>query len=191
MAAAGEHRGGHGANNCRIAGALHNALAFLAASPDDVSHIDTILDRIVRLTATTVQPVDYASIAARRDGTAPTVAFSNDLARAVDQAQYAGGDPCVDAVDSGAPVSVPDIAATVTWPNFRDVAGRLGLHTTSAAGSTAVQDSRSRMSDADGIMARTSPSLATAGASSYARRGGAAFLSQVLDVVMRRGRLLG
>jgi hypothetical protein len=58
-----------------------------------------------------------------------TVAASSDLARAVDEAQYAEeAGPCLHSLESAAPVGVPDIAATMSWPGFHRAAHKLGLH---------------------------------------------------------------
>jgi hypothetical protein len=58
-----------------------------------------------------------------------TVAASSAIAEAVDQAQYdeAAG-PCLDALDSGRPASVPEMSTTMKWPGFRTAALNLGLH---------------------------------------------------------------
>jgi hypothetical protein len=75
-----------------------------------------------------VAVVAYASITAMRGERYTTVAASSALARAVDETQYGGGaGPCMQALDDATPVSVPDIAATMSWPGFRDKAGQLGL----------------------------------------------------------------
>lgn len=73
--------------------------------------------------------VSYASVTARHEGAYTTVAASNDIAVAVDQAQYADqAGPCLEALETSKPLAVPDIAATMRWPGFRDTACRLGLH---------------------------------------------------------------
>jgi ANTAR domain len=80
------------------------------------------------LSADLISPVDYASVTACRGDAFTTVAASSDIAVAVDEAQYADQDgPCLDALDTGSPVPVPDAAATMTWPGFRDSAFRLGI----------------------------------------------------------------
>jgi hypothetical protein len=106
---------------------LHDAIAGLAGTPDDTSGIDETLTFIASLVAARVGPVDYASITAQRSGAPTTVALSNQVALAVDEAQYADqAGPCLDALDGGIPVAA-DIASTMAWPGFRFAATELGL----------------------------------------------------------------
>jgi hypothetical protein len=71
----------------------------------------------------------YASITALRGSTYITVAVSDDLIRAVDEAQYAdNAGPCLESLDEGRPVGVPDVDLTVQWPGFHQQAPRMGLH---------------------------------------------------------------
>jgi hypothetical protein len=110
-------------------GPLADALVTLAHTPDDVSGIDTQLAGIAQLAADRVAGVDYASVTALRGEEYITVAASSDLARAVDHAQYADDDgPCLRSLDIGAPVTVSEIATTMTWPGFHQTAAELGLH---------------------------------------------------------------
>ncbi|WP_433352993.1 GAF and ANTAR domain-containing protein [Micromonospora saelicesensis] len=111
-----------------VRGALADALVGLAETPSDASLIDDLLQRIVQLTADLVAPVNYASVTRTREGAPTTVAVSSEIALAVDSAQYADQTgPCLDALDVGVPVAVPDIAATMAWPRFREAALGLGL----------------------------------------------------------------
>lgn len=110
-------------------GPLGTAMIVLAATPDDAPGIDGQLKHLVQLAVDRVAAADYASVTALRDDTYNTVAASSDLAQAVDQAQYIDqGGPCLQALNSDAPVTVPDIATTMTWPRFRETAAGLGLH---------------------------------------------------------------
>jgi hypothetical protein len=109
---------------------LAGTLVTLAGTPDDHSGVEDQLVVIAQLTAQRVAAVRYASVTARREGACTTVAASSDVALAVDQAQYdeqAG--PCLEALETAKPLSVPDIAATMRWPGFRETARQLGLHT--------------------------------------------------------------
>ncbi len=109
---------------------LTACLTALAGTPDDASWIDCQLVTIAQLTADLVTAVAYASVTAYRDDAITTVATSSEIARAVDQAQYAEQDgPCLDALDTASPVAVPDVAMTMRWPGFRDSAHRLGIRT--------------------------------------------------------------
>ncbi len=107
---------------------LAETLSTLAGTPDDASHIDELLITIAQLAADVVEPVSYASVTANRAGAPTTVATSSQLALDVDRAQYAdSAGPCLDALSDGKPVDVPNVAAVMAWPGFRDTAWRLGL----------------------------------------------------------------
>jgi len=109
-------------------GRLAETLGALAGTPDDAHRIDELLISIARLTADVVEPVSYASVTAYRAEAPTTVATSSQLAYDVDLAQYAdGAGPCLDALSDGKPVEVPDVAAVMAWPGFRDTAWQLGL----------------------------------------------------------------
>jgi hypothetical protein len=111
-------------------GELGDQLVALAGTPDDHSGVEDLLVAIAQLTARRVEAVSYASVTARNDGSYTTVAVSHEIATAVDEAQYADGSgPCVDALESGRPLPVPNIVTTMRWPRFRETAYRLGLHT--------------------------------------------------------------
>ena len=108
---------------------LRAALARFAETPQDTADLDAKLTAIAQLAADRVTAVDYASVTALRAGAYSTVAANSAIARAVDDAQYADlGGPCVQAVNDGTAVVVPDIAATMAWPGFRDAALTMGLH---------------------------------------------------------------
>ena len=110
-------------------GVLADALVTLAQTPDDKPDIDTRLARLAQLAADRVAGVDYASVTALRGEEYITVAASSDLAHAVDQAQYADqAGPCLQSLDTEAPVTVPEIARTMAWPGFHQAAAELGLH---------------------------------------------------------------
>lgn len=107
---------------------LAESIGSLAQTPDDACTIDTQLLTIAQLTADRVAVVSYASVTALRAGGCTTVAASSEIARAVDEAQYADqAGPCIDAVNDGVPVAVPDIATVMVWPRFREAAVTMGL----------------------------------------------------------------
>jgi hypothetical protein len=107
--------------------ALADDLIELAGTPDDDSSIPARLRAITRL-AVAVPWIAYASVTGHHEGDPTTVAMTDEIALAVDEAQYADGTgPCLDALETGSPRVVPDIAATVQWPGFRRTAFRLGL----------------------------------------------------------------
>jgi hypothetical protein len=107
---------------------LTAGLAALAGTPDDASWIACQLVMIAHVSADLIAPVAYASVTAYRDDAVTTVAASSEIALAVDRAQYADeAGPCLEALDTASPIAVPDVAATMRWPGFRDSAYRLGI----------------------------------------------------------------
>lgn len=112
-----------------VRGALATALISLAGLPDHAPTVDGRLGIIARLAVERIAVVRYASITALRGENFTTVAVSDDLIRAIDDVQYADGDgPCLEALNRGVPVGVPDIDSTVLWPGFHEAAPRMGLH---------------------------------------------------------------
>lgn len=110
-------------------GPLAGSIVALAETPDDAATVDAQLRTIAQLSADRIAAVAFASVTALRGSVHTTVAASSDLARAVDEVQYAERrGPCVQAADEAAPVGVPDVSATMSWPGFRRVALRLGLN---------------------------------------------------------------
>src|SRR4051794_13731581 len=111
-------------------GPLATAITVLAGTPHHSSGMVTLLTRIAKLATERVAAASYASVTALRGRAWTTVAVSDDLIRSVDAAQYAdGAGPCLEALDTGGPLGVPDIDAAVQWPEFHEVAPRMGLHT--------------------------------------------------------------
>jgi len=107
---------------------LCRAMADLAATPDDAASIDELTSTIAQLAVDTVRGVAFASVTAYREGRPVTVAATSDLAAAVDGAQYASRTgPCLDAIESGRIVSVPNTRTTMQWPGFREAALSLGV----------------------------------------------------------------
>jgi hypothetical protein len=110
-------------------GPLAAALTTLAGTPDHSSGVGAQLVTIARLTVARVAVARYASVTALRGRIYTTVAVSDELIRAIDDAQYADdAGPCLDALRRSAPVGVPDIDTTLQWPGFHEAAPRMGLH---------------------------------------------------------------
>ena len=96
--------------------------------PDDSPDLPGQLTAIVRLSGDLVEPVDFASVTMFTADGHRTHAASDDVAEAVDLAQYAqDAGPCLLALHSGETVGVPDMSHAVVWPRFRDVAWRYGV----------------------------------------------------------------
>jgi hypothetical protein len=109
-------------------GSLYDRIVTLAGRADDAAEIGADLVGIAALSADRVAGVSYASVTSRYEGAYATVAASSDLAVEVDNAQYADRvGPCLEALEGQRLMPVPDVAATMTWPRFRDVAFGLGL----------------------------------------------------------------
>ena len=107
---------------------LAQCLTAMAGTPDDSSWIASQLVALAQLAADLVAPVSCASVTAYREDAWSTVAASSDVAAAVDEAQYAEqAGPCLDALDGGSPVAVPEITTALAWPGFRAAAVPLGL----------------------------------------------------------------
>jgi len=107
---------------------LRERVITLAGRADDSSHVADDLVAIATLSADRIAAVSYASVTSRYAGAYATVAASSSLAVDVDLAQYAdNAGPCLDALGSDYPVAVPETAATMTWPGFREAAYRMGL----------------------------------------------------------------
>jgi hypothetical protein len=110
-------------------GPLATGLITLAGTPDHVPDVGAQLVAIAKLAADRIGAATYASVTALTGRVHVTVAVSDELVRAVDEAQYIdSAGPCIEALHTGTPVGVPDIAATLQWPHFHEEAPRLGLH---------------------------------------------------------------
>lgn len=106
-----------------------HALVGLAGSPDDSPAVDAYLRELVEIVPRVVGSVDYASVTVHRDGEFRTLARSDELAMAVDAAQYAADDgPCLDALKVGEPIGVEDTGNGDGWPRFRQQAYSVGVY---------------------------------------------------------------
>jgi hypothetical protein len=109
-------------------GPLATAMITLAGTPDHSPSVERLVVSIARLTAERVAAARFASVTALRGKAYTTVALSDDLAKVIDEVQYAdNAGPCLDALHSGVPVGVPDIDKTLQWPDFHEMAPRMGL----------------------------------------------------------------
>jgi GAF domain-containing protein len=86
----------------------------------DTSSVEDFLDDLARLAASSFTDAPVAcGITLRRDGQPLTVASSDDLALAVDEAQYGkGAGPCLEAMDTGAVVLVSDLTSETRWEGY-------------------------------------------------------------------------
>jgi hypothetical protein len=117
-----------GATEPRKSKPLARCLIDLADTPDDAAGVQAQLVTVALLVADRVEAADYASVTTLAGDGYATVAASSELARAVDDAQYSSdAGPCLDSVDTGTPVAVPDIGTAMRWPGFREQALAMGL----------------------------------------------------------------
>lgn len=103
----------------RVQPDLIGAFAALQSLLLGAPNLDAFLTEVARLAAGVV-PAASCGITARRDGRPLTVASSDERAERVDEVQYGAGEgPCLDALHTGLPVDVPDLAADRRWAAYR------------------------------------------------------------------------
>ncbi|MCG5468482.1 GAF and ANTAR domain-containing protein [Micromonospora sp. LAH09] len=90
--------------------------------------LDEVLQRVAEL-AKRVLPVPVeVSVTLVRGGVGHTAAFTDEVAREMDERQYAEGrGPCLEAAASGDVLSVPDLATDGRWPEWADRGRKQGL----------------------------------------------------------------
>jgi hypothetical protein len=107
---------------------LADAVVALADTPDQLADVEQRLTRIAWLAAERVAVADYASVTTLRGEEYTNVAATSELAAAVDEAQFGErAGPCLEALESGEAVAVPNTATTMRWPDFQKVAPDFGL----------------------------------------------------------------
>ncbi len=109
-------------------GPLAEAIVALAETPDHASGVEQRLAVIAALAAERVAAADYAAVTTLHGRRCTTVAAGSDIALAVDEAQFADWAGLrLRAPETGEPAEGPDLAATMSWPGFHEVASALGL----------------------------------------------------------------
>ncbi|MEV5000973.1 GAF and ANTAR domain-containing protein [Nocardioides sp. LML1-1-1.1] len=109
-------RSGHepGSELAQVFGAIA-ALTYAGGSTDEVHQ--AIVDAAPRL----VSGVDHASLMMLRESVFTTVAATDDVARALDQAEIRLGEgPCLDAIVEETMYLDPDFATGSAWPRLTD-----------------------------------------------------------------------
>jgi serine phosphatase RsbU (regulator of sigma subunit) len=98
-------------------------------STDETSvELRRALADVARLAWEGVPGCDGASVSLLHDGTATTLAATQDHIRALDGEQYArGSGPCVSAMRDQEPVIVDDYGVDVRWPEVADEALKAGI----------------------------------------------------------------
>lgn len=107
---------------------LSESLTRMARIVLNEETLDAVLQLVMDLALRSVEPADAVSVSLVRDEKLYTAAYSNPIANELDAAQYqehAG--PCVAAIATAEPLSIPDIDGEERWPTFRDAAARLGV----------------------------------------------------------------
>jgi GAF domain-containing protein len=113
--------GGDGAEPLEV----FERIQSLLLSTDDAN---ASLVELAVLGASVVGPDGACAITTRYDRHLVTVASSDVRSGLLDESQYADGSgPCMAALSTGTPVSVPDVAQETRWPGFLDVARAHGL----------------------------------------------------------------
>jgi GAF domain-containing protein len=97
--------------------------------------IDALLDKIAQLAKRTIPGASEVSVTLLHGNNAQTAAFTGELARALDEAQYERGyGPCMDAADTTASLIVPDTGSEERWPGWANVAAQAGAHSSLSVG---------------------------------------------------------
>ncbi|MEV4661089.1 GAF and ANTAR domain-containing protein [Micromonospora echinofusca] len=92
------------------------------------TNLDDVLQRVAELAKRALDTPVQVSVTLVRNGTGHTAAFTDDLARDMDERQYAQErGPCLDAAASGDLVSVPDLTAEDRWPDWAERGVKAGL----------------------------------------------------------------
>ncbi len=92
-------------------------------------HIDALLQRIVDIGQQEIEHCDGVSLMLiGRGGGVSTPAFSAQVARDSDLAQYETGEgPCLESLREHATVVIDDLATETRWPHYREQALELGV----------------------------------------------------------------
>jgi len=105
---------------------LGKSLARLAGILFGEESVEGVLDLLVELARETIRGADLASVTLSRQGTLVTAGYSDELALALDRAQYEAGDgPCVQALLEGVVVHANDNLAS--WPALAGQAKKVGI----------------------------------------------------------------
>jgi GAF domain-containing protein len=89
---------------------------------------DEVLRQVTVLATRTIPAAASCSITVDDEGRGSTVAAANELARQLDELQYANGNgPCLQALQDGTAVSVANMAAEDRWGEYPQLAVRHGV----------------------------------------------------------------
>jgi GAF domain-containing protein len=89
--------------------------------------LDTVMEKVARLTKRTVPGASEVSVTLVERGRASTVAFTGQLAIELDERQYDKGyGPCLDAIAAGQPVRIDKMSTETRWRDWTSEATKHG-----------------------------------------------------------------
>ena len=107
----------------------HIAFAELSRIKLGDTDLPAVLGRVAELAKQTLPGAADVSVTLINAGQASTVAFTGQLALALDETQYQDGyGPCLEVAQSSGTVLVPDMATETRWPAFARQAAAAGVH---------------------------------------------------------------
>ncbi|GAA1582833.1 GAF and ANTAR domain-containing protein [Kribbella karoonensis] len=107
-----------------FADALRSVQSLLLSGPD----LEDLLAKVADVAAKIVEPPASCGITTRYDGEPVTLVASDPRAALIDERQYSLREgPCLDALDSGAAVEVPDQERDRRWSRYGVAAQELGV----------------------------------------------------------------
>lgn len=107
---------------------FHDALGALHSLVLGVAEVENFLGEVASLAAEAVEAEVSCGITTRHNKHPVTTAASDSRAAIVDEQQYgAGQGPCLEALETGLVVDVPDQQADHRWGSYRDAAVELGV----------------------------------------------------------------
>jgi GAF domain-containing protein len=97
--------------------------------------LNGVLDQVAHLAKRTLPGAGEVSVTLISDKDAHTAAYTGEVALALDEWQYGQGHgPCLDASDTPATLSLPDMATETRWPDWATRAEDAGVHSSLSIG---------------------------------------------------------
>ena len=91
--------------------------------------LESLMERVAELTKQTLAGADEVSVTLVERGRPTTVAFTGQLAMALDERQYARGrGPCVDSIEAGQPVRIQSMQKEERWRDWASDAFEQGCN---------------------------------------------------------------
>ncbi|OHX04466.1 GAF and ANTAR domain-containing protein [Micromonospora sp. WMMB235] len=112
-----------------------DALAELSRIRLDEVALDDVLARVAELANRAVPGSAHVSVSLVQAGANRAIAYTSDLARSLDEWQYAHDDgPCLDASMSAVSICLPDLADEPRWPGWAARARAAGVQSSLSIG---------------------------------------------------------